>query len=85
MDLAGFEDIEDTGILPFATDGVPSVENQDGPSADILKETASVENRDGPITTDAVPSVKNRDGPSCIDISGETPSVATDGVPSLEN
>ena len=31
MDLAGFEDIEDKGILPFATDGVPSVENRDGP------------------------------------------------------
>ena len=71
--------------IPVATDGVPSVENRDGPSADISKETASVENRDGPITTDTVPSVENRDGPSCIDILGETPSVATDSVLSLEN
>ena len=44
LDLAGFEDLEDTGILPVATDGVPSVENRDGPIADISKETPSVEN-----------------------------------------
>ena len=84
-DLAGIEDLVDTGLLP-------SVENHDGPTdVDISKETPPVENQngptavdsseppvqncDGPITTDAVPSVENHDGPTDVDISKETPPV----------
>ena len=85
-DLAGIEDLVDTGLLP-------SVENHDGPSdVDILKETPPVENRDEPITTDAVSSVENHDGPTDVDISKETPPVenrdgpiTTDAVSSVEN
>ena len=85
-DLAGIEDLVDTGLLP-------SVENHDGPSdVDISKETPPVENRDRPITTDAVSSVENHDGPTDVDISKETPPVengdgpiTTDAVSSVEN
>ena len=51
-----------------ATDSVLLLENQDGSIADILKETPSVENQDGPSAVDSSePPVQNRDGPSSID------------------
>ena len=62
-DLAGIEDLEDTGILSVPTDCVL----RNGPiSTDALP---SVENRDGPINTDSLPSVENQDGPSAVDSS----------------
>ena len=84
-DLAGIEDLVDTGLLPSVEnhDGptdvdiskeTPPVENQDGPTA-VDSSEPPVQNRDGPITTDAVPSVENHDGPTDVDISKETPPV----------
>ena len=68
-DLAGIEDLQDTGIPQNAdiSEETPSVENQDGPSA-VDSDEPPVQNRDGPSSIDnGEPPVQNRDGPSSID------------------
>ena len=78
-DLAGIEDLVDTGLLP-------SVENHDGPTdVDISKETPPVEKRDAHITTDTVSSLENHDGPSDVDISKETPPAVDSSEPPVQN